>query len=287
MGHMSNLDTQPLILAFVSDLMFTTRINNVVRHIGFAIEWIEQADELGQPTQKKLRPGESVNGREGNLFTRVTDKQPALLLFDLTNSHIPWQKWIPILKSSPATRRIPIMAFGPHEDVATMQEAKRVGADFVYGRSRFTADMPTLLQNHARIPDTSALTDTCQQPLPDLVVSGIEMFNQGHYYKCHDDLEAAWMADKTPGRNLYRGILQVAIAYYQIERGNYRGAVKMLLRVHQWLDPLPDICRRVNVADLRQNARSVQDALQTLGPDNIADFDKSLFKPVQYAENTA
>ena len=53
-------------------------------------------------------------------------------------------------------------------------------------------------------------------------------------------LKEAWRQDTGAARDFYRGILQVGIAYYQIERGNYRGAVKMLLRVRQWLDPLPD-----------------------------------------------
>lgn len=274
----------PLIVGFVSDLMFTTRIQNVVNHLGFRMQWVETPATLGaaDPDAPPEKPGEMLYGREGRLFEKITAWQPALLLFDLNNGVIPWQRWIPALKSSPATRRIPILAFGPHEDVERMQTAKRVGANYVYGRSRFTSHMPELLQKHARIPDQDALAAACLQPLPDLVVRGIEMFNDGEFYKCHDDLEEAWMADKTPGRDLYRGILQVGIAYFQIERGNYRGAVKMLLRVRQWLDPLPAVCRGVNVAKLRADATAVHKALVALGPERIDDFDRSLFQPVEY-----
>ena len=31
----------PLLLAFVADLMFTTRIAKVVEHLGYRVEWIE------------------------------------------------------------------------------------------------------------------------------------------------------------------------------------------------------------------------------------------------------
>jgi hypothetical protein len=85
------------------------------------------------------------------------------------------------------------------------------------------------------------------------------------------------MQDDGPGRDLYRGILQVGIAYYQIEKGNYRGAVKMLLRVRQWLDPLPDVCRDVDVAKLRADVQRVHEALIALGPDRVGDFDRGLF----------
>jgi hypothetical protein len=57
----------------------------------------------------------------------------------------------------------------------------------------------------------------------------------------------------------------------------------MFLRLRQWIDPLPPLCRGVNVARLREDARRVNQALLTLGPEQIAAFDRSLFKPVEYS----
>lgn len=280
---MQNLEDAPLIVAFVSDLMFTTRIQNVVDHLAWRVEWIETAVSITPHSPNKPeRPGESLFGTEGKLFEQITAWQPALLLFDLTNQQIPWQRWIPILKSSPATRRLPILAFGPHEDKETMQLAKSVGANFVVGRSRFVSALPDLLQKYARLPDHDALSASCAQPLAELAKEGIALFNEGAYYKCHDALEEAWKQDNSPARELYRGMLQVGIAYYQIQRGNYRGAIKMLLRVRQWLGPLPDVCRGVNVAQLRQNVDDVQAILTELGPDRIEDFDTAVFQPIEY-----
>lgn len=281
---MSN-SAPPLILAFVADLMFTMRISQVAEHIGYRVEWIESAAELGpiRPKDEPETPGELLHGREGSLFELVTGAQPALLLFDLNNAAIPWREWIAALKSAAATRRFPIMCFGPHEDVATMTAAKSTGADVVLARSRFTADMPALFQRYARIPDRDSLDDACAEPLSELARTGIERFNQGAYYPAHDALEEAWMQDDGPGRDLYRGILQVGIAYYQIEQGNYRGAVKMLLRVRQWLGPLPDTCRGVDVRTLREDVDHAHAALVSLGPERIADFDRSFFKPIRFA----
>lgn len=72
------------------------------------------------------------------------------------------------------------------------------------------------------------------------------------------------------------------MAYLQIERGNYHGAVKMFLRVRQWIDPLPDQCRGVDVARLRDDAAVVYEQLVALGPERIAQFDFNLLKPVVY-----
>ena len=271
----------PLLIAFVSDLMFTTRIARAAEHLGYRVEWIETAAALGPDADARAEtPGELLHGRTGRLFEQVTRAQPALLLFDLNNAAIPWREWIAALKSSAATRRIPVLCFGPHEDVATMNAARAAGADAVLARSRFTADMPGLFARYARVPDTAALADACAEPLSDLARAGIERFNAGDYYHAHDALEEAWMLDRGAGRELYRGLLQVGIAYYQIGRGNYRGAVKMLLRARQWLEPLPVACRGVDVAALRADAERVYAALVAAGPEGIGALDRALLRPI-------
>ena len=95
-------------------------------------------------------------------------------------------------------------------------------------------------------------------------------------------LEEAWNQDSSAGRELYRAILQVAVAYLQIERKNYRGAMKMLLRVRQWIEPLPDRCRGVDVAALRADVERVHAELLKTGMQSIQDFDRRLMKPVNF-----
>lgn len=273
----------PLIVAFVSDLMFTTKIDNVCRHLGYRVKWIESTADLGgdQSQTEQIGVSEQIGGQMGQLFIKIADLQPSLLIFDLANKSIPWENWMPLLKSSPATRQFPILAFGPHTNVEIMGKAKNSGADAVLARSRFTSEMPQLLQKYARIPDLESLSTSCEEPLPPLAVEGIEKFNAGQYYACHDYLEEAWRQDNTPGRDFYQGVLQVAIAYYQIQHQNFRGAMKMLLRLRQRLDPLPPVCRGINLEKLRQDVRVVQETLVSLGENRIADFDQSLFRPIE------
>ncbi|MBK8985993.1 MAG: DUF309 domain-containing protein [Chloroflexi bacterium] len=282
-GGMETKPNAPLIVGFVADLMFTPRIANVARHLGYTIVWIPDVAAVAGDTAVTTpeSPGEQLHGQTGQLFAQITAWQPALLLFDLNNTAIPWQRWIAALKSSPATRRLPILCFGSHMDVSATQTARSAGADAVVARSQFTSDMAGLFAKYGRVPNATALAETCAQPLPDLARSGIALFNAGAYYQCHDDLEEVWRQDDTPGRDLYQGILQVGIALYQVQRGNYRGAVKMLLRVRQWLEPLPDICRGVNVARLRQNADAYHQAVVQLGPERLGDFDWGLVEPVE------
>lgn len=280
---MSEESKTPLLVGFVADLMFNVRITKAAEQLGFETRWIEDAADLApdESNGPPPRPGELLHGQGGALFEKLVSWQPDLLIFDLGNDKVPWREWIAAIKSSPATRRIPVLCYGPHVDVETMESARDMGADAVVARSRFTSALPELLQKHARGRDEDALASACAEPLAALARQGIEEFNDGNFYEAHDYLEEAWVQDEGDGRNLYRGILQVGIAYYQIERGNYRGAVKMLLRVRQWLSPLPAVCRGVDVARLREDVEAVHQSLVKLGPEKIESVDRALFRPVR------
>lgn len=282
---MNSAGEKPLILGFVADLMAAARIESAASRLDFQARWIAAAGEIA-PQEEEFLPrqtGEHLDGQGATLLDRVTLWKPALILFDLGNAAIPWREWIQLLTSVPATRRIPVICFGPHVDSASLEAARAAGATLAIARSRFFRELPQLLRQNARIPPQAALAEACRQPLSEEARRGLEEFNQGRYFEAHESLESAWMADETPGRELYRAILQVAVAYYQITRRNYRGAAKMFLRLRQWLDPLPETCRGVEVARLRSDARAAHQALLQVGPERIAEFDLSLLRPVIYA----
>jgi predicted metal-dependent hydrolase len=113
------------------------------------------------------------------------------------------------------------------------------------------------------------------------------LFNVGEYFEAHEVLEHAWNEDTSAARDLYRAIVQVAVAYLQMERGNYRGAVKMFLRMRQWFAPLPEVCRGVDVAGLREAARDVEERLLALGEEGMGGWERELFQPVQIRERGA
>jgi hypothetical protein len=56
----------------------------------------------------------------------------------------------------------------------------------------------------------------------------------------------------------------------------------MFLRVRQWIQPLPDNCRGVDIAQLRYDSQKVYDQLILLGKEDIIHLDRKLFKPVKY-----
>ncbi len=142
-----------------------------------------------------------------------------------------------------------------------------------------------LINDIARLPDPEKMKQLdcdCREALPKLAQEGIRKFNAGEYYKQHDLFEEQWMATESPVRDLYRAVLQVGVAYFQIERGNYRGALKMLQRSVQWLVILPDSCQGINVKKLREDSFRVRAELERLGEARLDEFDKSLIQGVDY-----
>lgn len=127
------------------------------------------------------------------------------------------------------------------------------------------------------------LADAVGRIHPD-AQKGIEAFNRGDYFQAHEDLETAWRDETSPVRDVYRGILQIGLAYYHILRGNYRGAVKMLRRQKPWLAPFPDQYRGIDLASLKQDAQRAENELLVVGETHISAFNRSLMKPVRFID---
>jgi len=120
----------------------------------------------------------------------------------------------------------------------------------------------------------------CRGVLHPRAVRGCELHNHCDFFEAHEELEAAWMAEKGPIRDLYRGILQVAVACYHIQRGNYLGAKKMFQRSHRWLAPFPDICRGIQVEQFRVDASQAEERLLQSGAEGLSQFPPGLFPKV-------
>ena len=132
---------------------------------------------------------------------------------------------------------------------------------------------------------TDSTLDPCNAPLHPQAEEGLRLFNAGRYFEAHEALEIAWNEERGPIRDLYRGILQIAVVYLHITRRNYNGAVKVYLRSQKWMNHWPGVCRGVEVQELCRSARVVIAEVERLGPDRLSEFDPSLLKPVRWDEH--
>jgi hypothetical protein len=135
------------ILIFVADINSYIRIETAAQKLGYKIYQIESAEEIGPPDSLDYgrQLAEPLYGRTGTLIENVSKLRPSLIMFDLNNSAIPWEEWIMILTSVPATRRIPVLCYGSHVDTSSFMKAKQSGASKIVPRSKFFKQLTDII----------------------------------------------------------------------------------------------------------------------------------------------
>ncbi|BCL34124.1 DUF309 domain-containing protein [Nostoc sp. MS1] len=98
---------------------------------------------------------------------------------------------------------------------------------------------------------------------------GVEQFNAGKFYACHDTLEALWIEASEPEKTFYQGILQIAVGLYHLGNRNWRGAVILLGEGSNRLRRYPEVFGNIDVYELLNQSAGLLKALQEIGPENI------------------
>lgn len=127
-------------------------------------------------------------------------------------------------------------------------------------------------------------SESCDGELHPKAIEGMYLFNLRKFFEAHEELEIAWNEEQGEVRDLYRGILQVAVTYLHITRGNYDGAIKVYKRSQRWLGGWNDVCRGINLKQFQADAKNIMDEVERLGKEKISQFDISFFKKIQWNE---
>ena len=119
--------------------------------------------------------------------------------------------------------------------------------------------------------------------VPELVLKGMEEFNKGEFYECHEYLEEAWMQEPGRVRFLYQGILQVGVGFYHLKNGNWRGATGLLRNGTARLKEFEPETLGIDVARLVRECERCLRELEELGRDRVGEFDRSGIPKVERA----
>jgi hypothetical protein len=119
------------ILALEKDLFFAVKIRDTLRH--------HDMDAI------TLR---SVNAFEQRL-TATTGERPALAIVNIATEGVDWERAIRLARQ----HGLPVLAFGSHMDLEARARALQAGAQKVVANSKFSSDMPGLVQRMLTAPD--------------------------------------------------------------------------------------------------------------------------------------
>jgi uncharacterized protein len=119
--------------------------------------------------------------------------------------------------------------------------------------------------------------------VPELVLKGMDEFNKGEFYECHEYLEEAWMQEPGRVRFLYQGILQVGVGFYHLKNSNWRGATGLLRNGTARLKEFEPETLGIDVARLVRECERCLRELEELGRDRVGEFDRSGIPKVERA----
>ncbi|MFN8499571.1 MAG: hypothetical protein U0641_17100 [Anaerolineae bacterium] len=113
------------VLILVDDLFFSVQIENAARAVG-------------------LRP---INGPGPAVEDALSGNDLRLVVLDLSLREQPWAEALAQVRG--AQPDVPLVAFGPHVDVAARRAAEAAGATRVVTKQQLVADLPGLLRRYA------------------------------------------------------------------------------------------------------------------------------------------
>lgn len=119
--------------------------------------------------------------------------------------------------------------------------------------------------------------------LPELALRGIEEFNRGEFFECHEYLEDAWREETGRIRYLYQGILQVGVGFYHQQNGNWKGATSLLRSGIDRLEEFEPDASGVDVTSLVRHSEHCLAELHRLGRERVSEFDRSLVPRINIA----
>jgi PleD family two-component response regulator len=115
------------ILAVVSDLFFSAKINEAARHAGVSLHYVTAEKELLEKAKSN----------------------PALIIFDLNFEAVHPLELIRNLKETDALKHIRLLGYLSHIQSELKKKAEETGCDMVMPRSAFSKNLPRILKDHA------------------------------------------------------------------------------------------------------------------------------------------
>jgi DNA-binding response OmpR family regulator len=130
------------ILALEKDLFFSVKMRDTLRHYDMEVKTVRNLPAFE----------ESLKVNSSSSF--------ALAIVNTATNNVDWETAI----RKARTAGLKVLAFGSHMDLEARSKALEAGAQRVVANSKFTSDMPGLVQRMLDEPDDSSFNETESEP---------------------------------------------------------------------------------------------------------------------------
>ena len=115
------------IVAAVSDLMFTVKINDAARKAGLLVDFVKSEQDVLEKAKES----------------------PSAIILDLNCTDVDPIRLIGAIKGDSSHKRISLIGFLSHVQGELKRDAHDAGCDIVMTRSAFSQNLPQILKRHA------------------------------------------------------------------------------------------------------------------------------------------
>jgi DNA-binding response OmpR family regulator len=119
---------QRKVVVLMNDLLFKTKIQDVLKQGGFEALWSSTAEDA---------------------LAKIEKESPSLLILDLGLKSVDTLGVIEKTKRTGDTNTVPVLAYTSHVDRESWKGAVAAGADKVVARSEFSSDLANLVRTYA------------------------------------------------------------------------------------------------------------------------------------------
>jgi CheY-like chemotaxis protein len=113
-----------MIICAIDDLIFSIKISTAAKHLGVDVYFERLADLV---------------------LSRIREKQPSLVIFDLNSVRMRPLDTIAAMKADPALKEVRTLGYVSHVDTDTIAAARAAGIDQVLARSAFSDKLADIL----------------------------------------------------------------------------------------------------------------------------------------------
>jgi hypothetical protein len=94
------------------------------------------------------------------------------------------------------------------------------------------------------------------------LITAINKFNHKDFFECHEVLEDIWFDVRDDTRDLYQGLLHLAVGFYHLtKKNNFKGTIIQLTKAEERLGKFPGEFQGMDLAKLLKQIKSIKKKL--------------------------